>query len=483
MKKNKRTTVRRRITRHVVIAIAITITVMTIVNLIYLSRRIIEQQEMKLELATQMSAGEVQNWIKDMSTVTEDMASSLTALGDLNEVTVRAVVDRVALNHPELYYVYFSDRLGNATMARGVQFAEGVDPRERVWYKTAEALGHTVVIDPYSSASRPDVMMVTVATPVYWGTMLVGVVAVDADIATVQDFINSIDFENGSYGFLLDSKNNIIAHPNADFNPKNGNITSAVDVMPELDDILSTSKQDKYITAPDYTGKRMVYSAQTLEGSRWTVAVAYPESNFLSHVDRGIRISLFVAILCAILAVGDITVTVRRVLKPLGKINPAMQKIVEGDFSTKLNFAEANDEIGDLQDELAIVLEALSKVIDKQAYVLSEMENGNLIVEDIENFPGELNQIAKSVNSIKETFNDIISDIQFSAINLQSYAMGINETTDMDEMRMIFEELSAEANALMDKTSKFITMPGGPKTTDYDSTGAYSSQNDYRDDF
>ena len=77
MKKNKRTTVKSRITRHVVIAIAITITVMTIVNLVYLSRRIIEQQEMKLTLATQMSAGEVQNWIKDMSTITEDMASSL----------------------------------------------------------------------------------------------------------------------------------------------------------------------------------------------------------------------------------------------------------------------------------------------------------------------------------------------------------------------------------------------------------------------
>ncbi len=484
MKKNKRTTVKSRITRHVVIAIAITITVMTIVNLVYLSRRIIEQQEMKLELATQMCAGEVESWIDDMATVTEDMASTLTALGDLNETTVRAVVDRVALNHPEFYYVYFSDKLGNATMARGVQFAEGVDPRERVWYKTAEALGHTVVIDPYVSASRPDIMMVTVATPVYWGTMLVGVVAVDADIASVQDFINSIDFEEGSYGFLLDSNNNIIAHPNADFSPKNGDITSAMDVMPELDDILSTSTQDEYVTAKDYTGTRMVYSAKRLAGSKWTIAVAYPESNFLSHVDRGIRISIFVALVCAFLAVGDIAVTVRRVLKPLDKINPAMQRIVEGDFSTKLNFAEANDEIGDLQNELAVVLSSLSNVINKQNYVLSEMEKGNLVVEDIENFPGELNQIATSVNSIKDTFNDIISDIQFSAINLQSYAMGINETTDMDEMKMIFEELSAEANALMEKTSRFITMPGGPKPVDYkDDDDTDGEIDEYRDDF
>ena len=98
-------------------------------------------------------------------------------------------------------------------------------------------------------------------------------------------------------------------------------------------------------------------------------------------------------------------------------------------------------------------------MVKKQKYVLGEMEKGNLVVENIEEFPGELNEIANSVNSIKETFNDIISDIQFSAINLQSFAMGINETSDLEEMRLVFEELSAEANILMEKTSRFITLP------------------------
>ncbi|MBQ8490553.1 MAG: methyl-accepting chemotaxis protein [Pseudobutyrivibrio sp.] len=458
MEKTKRTTIKSRITRHVVIAIIITVGFMTVVNLVYLSRRIIEQQEMKLELATQMSANKVENWVNDMATVTEDMASTLTANGDLSKDTVRAVVDRVALNHPEFYFVYFSDKLGNMTMARGVDFAQGVDPRERGWYKKAEAAGHTVVLDPYASATRPDVMMVTVATPVYWGTMMVGVVAVDANIESVQQFMGTINFEEGSYGFLLDSQNNIIVHPDADYNPTAEKITAAVDVMPELEKVLSSSKKDEYVTNKDYTGTSMVYSATTIENSNWTIAVAYPESNFLAHVDRGIRISLLVAVFCIALALGDITVTIRKVLKPLEQINPAMDKIMEGDFTSKLNFATANDEIGDLQNKLAVTLETLSKVIQEQKHVLSEMEKGNLIVENIDDFPGELNEIATSVNSIKESFNDIISDIQFSAINLQSFAMGINESSDLEEMRSVFEELSAEANALMEKTSKFTTM-------------------------
>ena len=467
MSNTKRTTIRKRITRHVVIAILVTISFMTVVNLIYLSRRIIEQQETKLELATTMTSNVIDNWIDDMSTVTEDMASTLTALGNLDKVTVRAVVDRVALNHPEYFYVYFSDKLGNMTMARGVNFAEGVDPRERVWYKAAEKAGHTVVLDPYASATRPDVMMVTVATPVYWGTMMVGVVAVDSDIEAVQEFMGTIDFEEGSYGFLLDSKNNIIVHPNEAYNPTSEKITAAVDVMPELEELLSTSRSDEHITEKDYTGTRMVYSLQTLDFSKWKVAMAYPESNFLSHVDKGIRISLLVALFCLIMALGDITVTIRNVLKPLNKINPAMDKIIEGDFTSQLNFAEANDEIGDLQNKLALTMNVLSNAIQQQKYVLSEMEKGNLMVDDIEPLPGELNEISASVNSIKETFNDIISDIQFSALNLQSYAMGINETSDIEEMKMIFEELSAESNALMDKTSRFNTAVAAPKMPTY----------------
>ena len=334
-------------------------------------------------------------------------------------------------------------------MARGVDFAPGVDPRTRGWYQTAAKYGHTVVIDPYASATRPDVMMVTVATPVYWGTTMVGVVAVDADIDSVQQFVSTIDFEEGSYAFLLDSQNNIIVHPNTDYNPTADGIISAVDVMPELKSLLDA--KGEIVVAKDYTGTRMVYSVVKLEDSSWTVVVAYPEKAFLAVIDRGIRISLFVAIVCILLAIGDMAYTIRKVLKPLDKINPAMDKIMAGDFTTKIDFASADDEIGDLQNTLDI--------IHKQKYVLSEMEKGNLTVEDIDELPGELNEISQSVNSIKDTLNDMISDIQFSAINLQSFAMGINETSDLEEMRSVFEELSAEANALMDKTSRFITLP------------------------
>lgn len=465
MKNTRHRTVKGKITRHVVVALVLTVAVLTIINVVFLSRQIIKQQEAKLELATQMSSNTVDSWINDMGTVTEDIASSLVALGDLNTSTVKAVVDRVALNHPELYFVYFADYRGVMTMARGVEYASGVDPRNRDWYKKAVEAGHTVVIDPYASATRPDIMLASVVTPVYWGSTLVGVVGVDADIETIQQFMRDVDFESGSYGFLLDSQDNVIVHPNEDFNPSADSVTYALEVMPELESVIHKDNDD-VVTTVDYSGEEMVYSAVTSEISNWTVVVAYPSKNVWGTVRRGVAMSMFIALVFIIIAIIDIAYTVRKILKPIDNINPVMDKIIAGDFTSKMDFETSDDEIGELQNKLAQSIGGLTDIIEEQKYVLGEMEKGNLAVADVKEAPGELNDIALAVNSIKEKLNDMISDIQFSALNLQSFAMGINETSDLDEMRMVFEELSAEANELMEKTSVFITLPpsGGVDT-------------------
>ena len=57
-------------------------------------------------------------------------------------------------------------------MARGVQFAEGVDARQRGWYVKAKAAGHTIVTDPYISASRKEVMLATAASPIFSASSL-----------------------------------------------------------------------------------------------------------------------------------------------------------------------------------------------------------------------------------------------------------------------------------------------------------------------
>ena len=458
MEKVSKKSIRRKVAKRVVVALLVTVIFLSVVNLIYMSRRVVQEQQQELKLVTELCGSKIDSWILEMETISGGIADSLVALGTLDEKEIRSILDQTAWVHGNLYFVYVGTEEGDMYMARGVSYPENVDIRQRDWYKQAKAAGHTIVTDPYVSASRPDVVLATVAAPIYFGTTMVGVVGVDADITSINNYVEGIDFKNGAYGFLVDSKGEIVAHKNEDFLPTAEKVSNVTDAIPEISAIIKKPESD-IIVATDYTGERMVYYTSKLKESKWIVGVAYPEKNVLKIVDRGIRISIVMALICILLSSADITMTIKKILLPIEKINPVMDRIVQGDFTTRIDISTEEDELGSLQRKMAIALKELSDMIHRQKYVLGEMEKGNLVVENIEEFPGELNEIATSVNSIKATFNDIISDIQFSAINLQSFAMGINETSNLEEMRSVFEELSAEANVLMEKTSKFITVP------------------------
>lgn len=459
MKGSSRNSIRKRVTRRVVIVILITVMLLSATIVSYMMRTIRRSQKSELVLVTKVCASEVDGWVSKLEDTATGIAYSLEGLKSLDEETIYGIINAVADKNPELYFVYVATEEGNMYMARDVVYAPGVDVRQRPWYKAVKASGETLVVDPYISATRADMMLATVATPVYFDGKLVAIVGVDADVSTIGDYIKGLDLGNGAYGFLIDSEGRIVSHPNTRYNPTVTNVKYASEVMPELSDLLEETDSG-LVEANDYLGNKVVYDVSGLETCDWKIGIAFPLNYLLKSVDRVIQISIVIALICIIISAIDTKRAISKILKPIEKINPVMNRIViDGDFSTKIDFEAADDEIGELQNNMAIMINRLSAIIEKEKYVLGEMEKGNLTVEDMEDLPGDLNEISVSVNSIKETFNDIISDIQFSAINLQSFAMGINETSNLEEMRLVFEELSAEANALMEKTLRFTTHP------------------------
>ena len=457
----------RKVSKRVIVALLITVFALSIANLIYMTNRVYDEMQTELTLVTDLTAAKIDTWTQQLEGITKDIADTVSGLQVEDQLSINRIINRYAASHDELFFVYLATEEGDMYMARGVQFAEGVDARQRGWYVKAKAAGHTIVTDPYMSATRKEIMLATAATPIFFGTSMMGVVGIDADIAYINEMVGSIDFKDGAYGFLIDTEGNIIAHKNQDFLPTPDKKTNVTEAIPELAEAIKKPTTE-LIRGTDFEGTDVLYSITRIPDSRWTLGVAYPRTILLGTLDKGIRISLFTALICMVIAVLYVRKTIKGILKPIERINPVLDKVLEGNFSTNVDITKEEDELGLLQQKLAHIIERLSELIEKQKFTLGEMEKGNLIVEDLEPLPGDLNEISTSVNSIKETFNDMISDIQFSAINLQSFAMGANETDDLEEMKMIFEELAAESNALMDKTSKFITMPTFPKDEDFD---------------
>ncbi len=176
----------RKVSKRVIVALLITVFALSIANLIYMTNRVYDEMQTELTLVTDLTAAKIDAWTKQLEGITKDIADTVSGLQAQDQLSINRIINRYAASHEELFFVYLATEEGDMYMARGVQFAEGVDARQRGWYVKARAAGHTIVTDPYLSATRKEIMLATAATPIFFGTSMMGVVGIDADIAYIN---------------------------------------------------------------------------------------------------------------------------------------------------------------------------------------------------------------------------------------------------------------------------------------------------------
>lgn len=166
-------------------------------------------QKAVLQVYADRYGQEINAWVEDEKTLTEDTAKSLALVAPLTPEKIQTVLDKYYEGREELIDLYFGtedSKIYQSNAAIGTR--EGYDPVQRGWYQAAVKAGKTIVTDPYCDITT-DQMCGTIATPVYIDGKLVGVVAVDISLQTITEVVNDINYDEGVYAFLVDSNFNL----------------------------------------------------------------------------------------------------------------------------------------------------------------------------------------------------------------------------------------------------------------------------------
>jgi len=200
-------------------------------------------------------------------------------------------------------------------------------PSDRPWYKAAvEANGKTAVTEPY----------IAMATGVYTITFTrrifspdgkpLGIVCLDIVLDRVRELIANTHFAYNGYGILLNSKFEVLAHPdNKTLGKKMTDINSRL--SPFLEDL----KQGKPVLEHkiiNYKGEASVLFFHQLKNG-WYIAAMIPEETYFKEM-RIMRLSIIV--LGTILAALFIVMT-----KKLAIANEKLKALSVTDELTKLN--------------------------------------------------------------------------------------------------------------------------------------------------
>ncbi|MCP1314977.1 methyl-accepting chemotaxis protein, partial [Halomonas sp. 707D7] len=305
--------------------------------------------------------------------------------------------------------LFFSDATGDTLTHAGVV----LDISERGYFKTvvSDAVQDSLLVDPVISmvSGLPTALIVDAVFDDAGNRA--GLLGITVSMAAVSDITSDINVGEGSYGWMIDSQGQVIAHPVEEYrmtlNYTDGDETQGYDGLSALSArILDGTPGSGEVLMPD--GERSVLMWSPVQGTSWVVGVTVPATAFTAVTNSLLQSLLIAGGLLLLALLGVVAFAARRALAPIKHTARAMADIAQGkgDLTRRLE-AKSQDEIGDLANGF------------------------NAFVERMQNTLVEVRQSAQTVligaGDIADGTHELSSRTEQSAANLQETSASMEE--------------------------------------------------------
>ncbi|HWT38284.1 MAG TPA: methyl-accepting chemotaxis protein [Paraburkholderia sp.] len=308
-------------------------------------------------------------------------------------------------------YVGYADKTAKFSDATGIP--ADYDPTGRPWYKQAAAAGKGVVTPPYVDVGTGK-LVVAFATPVVRDGVVKAVVSGDVAMDSVIANVKAIHPTPNSFGMLVDSGGQIVAHPDAKLTLK-----PVTDLTPDLtNDRLAATLDAERPLQVDVGGSAKLVRAQAVPGTDWRVVVALDKSDATAGMRSLLTASVLTLVVIACIAGGVVAAVTAVSFQRLSRIRDAMDAISagEGDLTQRLP-AEGSDEVAQIarsfngfMDKLRHVMRQIRDASESVRVASDEIAAGNVDLSSrTESAAASLEETAASMEEITATVDQSAS--------------------------------------------------------------------------
>lgn len=430
-----RKTIKGKLTTSVILIVVAIIILTTFGIVMIASNTLTKKSENELQLQADKYAEAINTWIVDEKMMAEGTANSIEAAGDMTETFLQKVVNTHAEGRDELLNLYCGTADSRFYQSNpDAEIPEGYNPVERGWYQQAADAGVTVVTDPYWDVLTNQ-MCATIASPVYVDGELAAVIGADVTLTTVTDLTASINYEQGAYGFLVDSSNNYIAHKNDTYEPTEETATAVKDVMPDLDSLVSNAGGE-IVKTKDYDGTKSYFAIGAVDSCNWKLGVAVPSANVKSALNAMVLVAVIIAVVAIVLVIVIMAGVIGKLLEPI----QTLKQFASGDFSE--NVVTQDTIPAEFKDETEQITVATANVKEQiRGIILNTKDEADRIGRITEAAFGEMTELHASITDI----TGAVSEVSGQTEEASSLAETINETGN---------ELGNAIDTIADKASE-----------------------------
>lgn len=418
----------------------ICITVTSIVGYSVASNELKEKSTENAVVLASNYANQINNWIWEKAVFLNTVAESMILVNNLDREYLHTYFNQILANsnldhsiydlffqYPDSYMVCATDFVPDGSM----------DYTKRKWY-TAPTTTHKLAVQTAYNDTDTGRQIITISREVVINGKLVGVLAIDIFVDQMVQTINAMDVPIDSYGFLLDSDNGLVVHPNKEY----GYINDAPVALQDLNGnpysklikkIQSNSSLKELLWIKDYDGKNRAFFVSNVECCGWYVGIAIAESVWAKDVrNLLIQYTLIVTLLCISISIISISVVVKALLKPVSIAESASQ--AKSDFLANMSHeirTPINAMLG--MDEL-ILRETANENITK--YAMNIQNAGKMLlslINDILDFSkiesGKM-QIAPIEYELSSMLSDLVNMI-FHKAEEKKLSLKLDITQDL----------------------------------------------------
>lgn len=372
--------------------------------------------EKNSQSAAKTTAQDIKALLNSYKNIAKTSGSDMALIGNLpNEVRVKKV---------EQLAKQYGFTSGNLLNEKGISLKDGTDFSDRDYVKSA--LKGKTNISEVTLSKYTGTYGISIAAPLVSAGKTIGVVYYRADVDFMNDIVKHISTGDGSYAYILDDNNNIIAHKDSKYIMND----DYKNIIP--DEIKNSINHKNGSLTCSYDGNKYICGYSKIENTAdWRVVIVSPTSTYqiemLGFANKLI-ISDIIAVIIAVIIAGIIARTISR---PIVRVKNLLSALAQGDLSVQLNDTKNKDELGVLQSSAVSLNKMLSDMLTQSGDVLAKMASYDLTSEDMKEYPGKFNELATSINSIKAILSNMIMNIQTSAINVEGGSRQLAEAAGM----------------------------------------------------
>ena len=390
----------------------------------------------------------------------------------------------------ELLYIQGADG-----MQTGRSSGELADRSDRWWFKQTSADQKSFVSKSYYSVNTGS-PCASVFFPMYDGAgKFIGVFATDIKLGSLVELVTEYsDADADKTVFIVDGEGTVVAHPDATYieelynyvnytktvsvKDASGNVQTDADgnILEEEQPLQVSDSFRDMITAVmggqkgsgivDIDGSKYYasYSPIVMDGESdaWSIISVQRRSTQLMPLYTVLGISLVIAIIALVFSIIFVNNTVRRITDPITEITDVISTASEGDFSVKVDVANADSEVGKLASSFNNMSEKVSRVLGETMRLLVDVKGSadklSEISEETETVVGDMEQISSgAVSQSQDTAHVIELTERLDECNARLLEMSGQLKSQTEETKLLSESGLKNVSTLRKKSSDSLS--------------------------